>query len=286
MSKKIINANTNYLNEVLLMTGSITPGKTRDVAIQNSDDRLFQYITSLLAWIELTDVKNIVFCENTNCKYDFSNLVEIALKKGKNLEVLIFNGNVKAQKYGKGYGEGEIVKHAILNSKYLNEETNFYKITGRLFIKNFNEIQSQHQYIKNIFQYPGFPADRDPFLKMVTQNKKTLMENYRSVARFLYVFFGRGKGRGPHDYSKHISTVFYKSNIYFFKKNLLNSYKRVNEGKSYILEHIFYEDILNKDFSPFLTPYILVGRSGAQGDLYPGGDYSEEIKNFAKTLIL
>jgi hypothetical protein len=278
MLEDSINKNTNYSDEVLLMTASIAPGKTPTVAIQDPNERCLQYIISLLAWIELTNnIKTIIFCENTNTQYDFSRLVEFARQKGKILEVLVFSGNVKAQIYGKGYGEGEIIKYAIRHSKHLSNTTNFYKITGRLFVRNFDEIQSSHQHLENIFKCPAFSPD--PFINMIPEKPKTLLGYCRAVVRFLYVFFGRGKGRGPHDYTKHISTVFYKSNVKFFKKNLLNSYKRVNDNKSYNLEHVFYEDIINKNFSPFLKPYIIVGRSGSQGYLYPGGDYSEELKN-------
>ncbi|PSB59235.1 hypothetical protein C7B77_01670 [Chamaesiphon polymorphus CCALA 037] len=269
------------------MTASINPGKTRDVAIKDPQERLFEYIASLVAWLELTKIKKIVFCENTNCQYDFSRIIEFASNQGKTLEVLIFSGNAKAQKYGKGYGEGEIIKYALRHSKYLSNTTNFYKITGRLFVKNFDEIQSYHQHFANVFQYPAFSPEHDPFIGMSPKKSETLVEQFRHIFRFLYVFLGRGKGRGPHDYTKHVVTSFYKSNVNFYRKNLIDSYKRVDEEKSYIIEHVFYEDILYKDFNLFLKPLTIIGRSGSTGGIYiEGENYPEEIEKLAMTFLL
>ena len=276
----------NNSTEVLLLTASINPGKTPDVAIKDPQERLFEYIISLLAWIELTNIEKIVFCENTACQYNFNQIIELAKKKGKSLEILIFNGNTKSQKYGKGYGEGEIIKYALKYSKHLSYQTSFYKMTGRLFVKNFNEIQIDHQHYQNVFQYPAFSHSVDPFIDMSHKTPENLTEHIRYTIRFLYVFLGRGKGRGPHDYTKHVTTSFYKSNVNFYKENLINSYKRVDEKKSYILEHIFYEDIISKDFNLFLKPLNIIGRSGSTGGIYNElEDYPESIEKLAMTFL-
>ena len=276
----------NNSTEVLLLTASINPGKTPDVAIKDPQERLLEYIISLLAWIELTNIEKIVFCENTACQYNFDRIIEFAKKNGKSLEVLIFSGNTKSHKYGKGYGEGEIIKYALQHSKHLSCQTSFYKMTGRLFVRNFNEIQIDRQHYQNVFQYPAFSHSVDPFINMSHKNPENLIEHIRSIIRFLYVFIGRGKGRGPHDYTKHIATSFYKSNVDFYKQNLMNSYKRVNEKKSYILEHIFYEDITSKDFNLFSQPLNIIGRSGSTGGIYNElDDYPESIKKLATTFL-
>jgi hypothetical protein len=280
-----VRPSTSLTNEVLLITAAINVESSTHVAIRDKRERLLQYLTSLVAWIKLSDISTIVFCENTNTNYDFSAITEFARKEGKTLEVLIFEGNQKAQKYGKGYGEGKIVEYAIKNSLYLKNNVNFYKITGRLFIPEFDQIQAAHAILPNVFQIPAFPPENDPWIDYVPPKSENLSQHLRAALRYLYVYFGRGRGRGPHHLNQHVSTVFYKSNVSFFKKNLMNSYKRVNDYKSYVLEHTYYEDLIRQNFSPFLMNYTIVGRSGFSGSLYCGKDYPEDIKALAETFI-
>lgn len=271
--------------EVLLITASIEARNTRDVTIRDRVERQRQYLQGLVAWITLTELPTIVFCENTNTSYDFTKLIEFARLKNKTLEVFVFGGNHKAQVYGKGYGEGEIVDYAMKNSRYLSKSQSFYKITGRLFVQNFNQIHQVHGHLLNVFKIPAFAPEADPYVNLVVPESKSWLGKVRAAARYLYIFFGRGRGRGPHDYKKHASTVFYKCNVNFFRKNLLNSYKRVNEPKSYILEHVIYEDLVGRDFSPFLVKPEIVGRSGSTGISYDGLDYSDEIKRLAEDFM-
>lgn len=271
--------------EVLLITASIEIGKTRDVAIRDRLERQRQYLQGLVAWITLTDIPTIVFCENTNSSYDFTQIIEFARARNKTLEVLVFGGNQKAQTRGKGYGEGEIVAYAMKNSHYLSRSQSFYKITGRLFVQNFEQVHQVNDHLPNVFKSPAFSPPLDPFASLVRPEASSWLGKVRAVLRYLYVFFGRGRGRGPHDYQKHTSTVFYKCSVPFFKKNLLNSYQRVNEPKSYVLEHVIYEDLVGKNLSQFLVQPEIVGRSGSTGIFYDGLDYSAEIKSLAEEFM-
>lgn len=81
-----------HSNEVLLMTATINVGNTPLVAIKNDKERLLQYLYSLIAWIKLTSINTIVFCENSNTSYDFLKISEFAKNEGKALEVLVFDG--------------------------------------------------------------------------------------------------------------------------------------------------------------------------------------------------
>jgi len=293
-------------SEVLLVTASINIRKDTPVSVFNDPkERLLEYLTSLVAWIKLTSITNIIFCENTNIDYDFSKIIDLAKREGKNLEVLVFSGNRYTHKHGKGYGEGEIIEYAIKNSTYLKNSVNFYKVTGRLFIPEFDKIQGLHSHLSNVFDLTVFSAG------MSTETdhpSKTIKQRLRSMVRFLYIYFGRGRGRGPHKPEHHISTLFYKVNVKFYKQNLINSYKRVNDRKAYFLENIFYEDLLKKEFNPFLSSYSVIGRSGSTGLPYSTGwtilclasrsltenatdpsyfnqEYSEEIRSIAQTFL-
>lgn len=271
------------VNEVLLVTAAINVESTPYISIRDKKERLLQYLTSLVAWIKLTNINTIVFCENTATDYDFQEIVEFAKSEGKTLEILIFNGNKKAQKYGKGYGEGEIIEYAIQHSYYLRNKVSFYKITGRLFIPEFDRIYGLHSNLANVFKTPAFTPD--PWSGIGPLKPDNPVRHLRAVLRYLYVFFGRGRGRGPHQYDRHISTIFYKSNVEFFKKHLIRSYKRVNDAKNYALEHTYYEDLSKHNFSPFLTNYTIMGKCGTTGSLYCGQDYPEFIQTLAATFL-
>ena len=275
---------TGTPNEVLLITASIDIKNTPFVTIRDSRERLLQYLMGIIAWIKLTNINTIVFCENSNTSYDFSKIIEFAKTQGKTLEVLVFSGNEGSQKYGKGYGYGRIVEYAIKNSAYLNDDVNFYLISGRLFIPEFDKVQQLHTDTPNVFKIPAFSPDKDPWANIDQVKPKNLNQYVRAGLRFLYVFFGRGRGRGPHCYQNHVCLVFFKSNVKFFKKNVLHSYRRINDSKSYALEHTFYEDLANKKFSPFLTSYTFMGRSGSTGKSYDS-DYPEEIRNLAESFL-
>jgi len=270
--------------EVLLITASINIKNTPFVTIRDSRERLGEYLMGLIAWIKMPSISTIIFCENTNSSYDFSKIIEFAKNEGKTLEVLTFSGNQGSQKYGKGYGYGRIIEYAIEHSAYLKDDVNFYLATGRLFVPEFNEFRKLHADLPNVFNIPAFPPGRDPWAGLQQPAPKNLAEHIRASLRYLYVFFGRGRGRGPHRYDQSVDLVFFKSNVKFFKKHLIKSYKRVDDKKTYCIEHTIYQDLVGNPFSPFLIGYTIVGRRGSTGKYYDQ-DYSEEIKHLAESFL-
>ena len=131
------------MNNILLITGAIDIAKnTFHTFLTDTQERLSQYIDSIDFAIEsYHNINHIVFCENTNYPYDYSYLEEKAKKFNKTLNILSFEGNLDLilQK-GKGYGEGEIIEYAFNNDKLLSESNSFYKLTGRLKVKNMNTM--------------------------------------------------------------------------------------------------------------------------------------------------
>jgi hypothetical protein len=131
------------MNNILLITGAINISENVNVVfLKNTEERLIQYIDSINYAIEnYRDIHHIVFCENTNYPYDYTYLKEKAKTFNKTLNVLSFKGNLDLilQK-GKGYGEGEIIEYALNNDKLLSESEFFYKLTGKLKVKNMDSI--------------------------------------------------------------------------------------------------------------------------------------------------
>lgn len=136
---------------VLLITGCILVDKNMPfVKVNDSNERLDAYCQTILWAIQDTFFDKIVFCENSGYDFDSSYYQELAKKFKKEFEYLTFSGNREiANQKGKGYGEGEIVLHALKHSKFLKNADAFCKITGRLKISNVNSLI--HSVKKNYF---------------------------------------------------------------------------------------------------------------------------------------
>lgn len=121
---------------VLLMTACINPQGMSKTVLQNKEERLTQYKTALNWYLRNTDIR-IVFIENTN--FDISPYYTEFIEQGR-LEILTFNGNGYDKRLGKGYGEALIIEYAFKKSHLINEATDIIKVTGRLIIKNINQL--------------------------------------------------------------------------------------------------------------------------------------------------
>lgn len=210
---------------VVLLTGTIDPQNVPYVRIRQPWERLKDYVISILMWLLFSDASDIVFCENSNYNYNYQYLYEIASLKQKRLEIITFDGNKESEKFGKGYGEGLIIEYAIHNSRILKSVDNFYKVTGRLFVENFNIIVKYHEKDSTVFNKYGLR-------------------------------------------SKMVDTRFFKSSISFYKENLIDAYKEVNDLKRIYLEHVFYRRLNGKSIPSFKRYPRFVGRSGSNGIIY------------------
>ncbi len=126
---------------VLLLTGTInTNPKVPFLSVDDSKERKNQYLNALKFYISKSNVKKIVFCENS-CEKMPDSLEMLAKENNVDFEWLSFNGNVENTIiYGKSFGESEIIDYALDNSRLLKNTNYFIKITGRLIVKNINTL--------------------------------------------------------------------------------------------------------------------------------------------------
>ena len=275
-------------NDVLLLTAAVNVSGVPYVNKADPQERLFQYLCSLIAWIKYGSISTIVFCENTNCDYDFSRILALANEYNKNLEILVFSGNKKSLLYGKAWGEGELLEYAFANSKNMTDERNFYKLTGQIFIKNNSEFFEAHRDIRVVFVESKINKKYSDRLFDYPENYDFL--KYLEITRWSlrqYLFYlSRGLWFGRPNVDYRLFTVIYKCNVGFFKENLLSSYKTSNERRGYVIEKVYADRLKGKDYQKqFLVGPQLVGRGGSSGQLYAGLDYDSEIKAVAKSLI-
>lgn len=170
------------MKNVLLITGCICPNKDAIfLKISDANIRLQQYIDTVNWALNDTNFDTVIFCDNSNCTYDFNKLNN---DNNKTFEYLTFKGDtIKCNKYGKGYGEGEIIKYSINNSKYLKNTRAFYKITGRLKISNINSIikksSKDNYFLRFLFSANAIDTR---FYKINTKEYiKNFYNNYKKV---------------------------------------------------------------------------------------------------------
>ena len=197
----------------------------------DESSRRESYLNACTWWLDNSAVSNLVVCENSHDQLLGLLLEETAREKRKHFEYLSFAGDLRMTfALGKGYGEGEIIKHAIQHSSIIaNSAYGFYKITGRLKIANFFDISRRIDATSNVFRL------------MSTRFRRPRMVD----TRFFYVQPG------------------------FYIANLIDAYRNVNDRAGKYLEHTFYDGLVGKDqlFGMPLYP-LLVGRSATTGTDY------------------
>jgi hypothetical protein len=190
----------------LIVTSAIHPSENVPyLRLTDPQQRLFQTYCSLICWIRQRHITNIVLCDNTGTDHAFSGLAALAEQHNKTLEILVFRGDHEETCLrGKGYGEGEIMKHVIEHSRLLKEDTAFYKITGRIFVEEFEAIHNAHRNKSVVFR---------PHL--ATWQKILL----RSACKCpLLSACWKRVWKGP------VSTVFYKCTPQYYANNLIDRF--------------------------------------------------------------
>lgn len=126
----------------ILLTASVYPKGMANTLLSDPDERRRQYEDALDYYLVATNVP-IVFCENTLC--DLSVNYRFYIDKGR-LEFITFDGNNYDKGKGKGYGEAQIIIRAIEQSKILKQSHYVVKITGRVKVKNIQQLVDERKY--------------------------------------------------------------------------------------------------------------------------------------------
>lgn len=219
---------------LLIITACVNPSSNMpNTTIRDKGIRFTQYLNSLVFFLNTESITDIIFCDNSNADADYSMVLAEAEKKGKRIEILKYMQETsKTISKGKSYGELCIMDYVLNNSKIIGEYDGFYKVTGRLIIKNIDSITRKiYQNIDNRFVFLGNPVKES---------------------------------------SRKIDTRFYYMKSSDMKKLISKLYDIVDETKGFTLERSFYEEIseLNIPFV-FLPKYPeYIGVSGSTGVVY------------------
>lgn len=142
------------LPPILLTSSVIAMDET--VRLKDPQSRIFHTLESLEKWLEITPTSQFVLCDGSG--FDFSSLIEGRFR-GAQIECLSFNNNPELISiYGKGFGEGEIIRYALEHSVFLREAQWFVKCTAKLWVDNYFDCLEEWNgrflckaYFSNVF---------------------------------------------------------------------------------------------------------------------------------------
>ena len=223
--------------------------------LNNTEDRLNQLFISVVNWFEKYQNLKIVVCDGSG--YDFSDceLFQDSRFSGECLELISFNYDFElVRKYGKGNGEGQIIKYALNTSDFLSKTDFFAKVTGRLFVNNANYYFENTP--ENVYCQFNF--------------------NYKNI------FFPI--------YSDAMDTRFYVIRRDFYREHLMDLYKRVDDLNGIFLEHVFFEKmnslLSEKHELIFWCNFEVTGISGSNGLIYSEYSFLRKIINVLRTSMI
>lgn len=170
----------NYFRErkiyPLLLTGTIDPRKY-DGEVKDVKERLYKYENSITRYICETPFDPIVFVENSEYPFNTTKFKILAKKNGKEFEFV--RGSIhkeQVKKHGKGYGDALLIYEGLTKSKLLENVDIFYKMTGRIFLKNsYKIIKTRDKHRNEFICYDGmgwcmtfiFKSNRIDYLKIL-----------------------------------------------------------------------------------------------------------------------
>ena len=219
------------MNPPILITAALKV-HAKHTELTSTKKRKVFYADSLLKWIINTPLTSFVFCDNSNALTDdfTSPILEKARSLNKTLEFLQFEGSHDLiEQKGKGFGEGELIEYALINSAILNTSDSFYKITGKLFVENFNDLHT----------------------------KMDLTQNYmrRDTAKI--------------EGSVAVDSRFFYMQKDFYQGHIQNLYKKVDDDNGLYVERLIYQELLPlqvvKNFPKLPN---ITGVSGSTGKNY------------------
>lgn len=127
------------LREIPVLITSAINVSADQTALTDTQLRLQLTLDAIERWRRTPGVSKVVVCDGSD--FDLSPHIPEPDASGRAAcEVLHFQNDiarVKAQ--GKGYGEGEIIEHALKQSVTLKASAVFAKCTGKLWVSNFSQ---------------------------------------------------------------------------------------------------------------------------------------------------
>ena len=170
----------------LIMTGTINPQKFNNtgVVLTSITQRLSQYMYAIEHYIKDSPFENIIFVENSEYPFDSDKFIRLAHDYNKRFEFISIKTDFeKTLCKGKSYGEADCIEKAIILSKLLQTEKSFYKITGRIILKNPESMIKKDDKTSFLFRHDlkkcytfFFKANKEQYLSAFKTSKELCNE--------------------------------------------------------------------------------------------------------------
>jgi hypothetical protein len=194
---------------ILLTSSVVVHDKT--VSLKNKEERIRLAMQSVEEWLKIDPRLALVLCDGSS--FDFSNLVRDYFPLAR-IECLPFeNDQAMVSRFGRGYGEGEIVRHAVRHSKFISDAGCFAKCTSKLWVENFAECTkcwNDSALFKGVFLHCFSLFKSVEFSYIDTRFYIIKTSVYRQYFENAHTQIGKKKGYGLEDCFHHI---FIEENI-------------------------------------------------------------------------
>lgn len=233
----------------ILLTSSVV-AHDKGVRLQDPTERARLAMESVQQWRAIAPHNPLVLCDGSG--FDFQPMVTGLAEKGL-VECLHFHNDVELVKvHGRGYGEGEIVRHALEHSTVINSAGCFAKCTSKLWVENFSTC-------------------------MQPWNGKLLMKGV-----FDHAFSTRKATT-----LAYIDTRFYAMDVRLYQQNFQNAHELIRMREGYGLEESFRDIFLSKQLTNCLMspPPVISGVGGGTGSYYKNTMLRQLKENWRYQLV-
>lgn len=216
----------------ILLTSSVVAHDT-GVALNDTQERTLLALESVREWLRIDPGLRLVLCDGSG--FDFSELVADRFPQA-DIECLPFhNDAARVRQFGRGYGEGEIVRHAVKNSRFIAQAGCFAKCTSKLWVENYTEC---------LAHWNGNMRFKGVFLDVFSPWKK---------AEFAY-----------------IDTRFYMVSCESYRRYFEDAHLQIRKEEGYGLEECFRDVVREQALTHILLPIapVIAGVGGGTGAHY------------------
>ncbi|GHU29745.1 hypothetical protein AGMMS50256_15280 [Betaproteobacteria bacterium] len=142
------------IEATVLITAAIRPpDKMPYLKMKDATSRLIATKMALFFWAT-QGVRNLVIADATDSRVLNEEEMALLRQMRVNVEQIHFaQDEAQVSLLGKGYAEGKLIEFALENSRLLAQEEYFFKCTGKIFCRNFQNIIAliQHHKLHGLF---------------------------------------------------------------------------------------------------------------------------------------
>jgi hypothetical protein len=216
----------------VLLTSSVV-AHDKGVRLQDPKERARLALESIQQWRAIAPRNPLVLCDGSG--FDFSPLVSVMPGTGPVECISFYNDIDKVKQHGRGYGEGEIVRHAVEHSALIRSADCFAKCTSKLWVENFSTCMQQ---------WDGRLLMKAVFDHVFSLHKPTRLA--------------------------YIDTRFYAMSVASYREYFLHAHEAIRAQEGYGLEESFRDIFLVKQLQGCLMspPPVIYGVGGGTGAYY------------------